>query len=63
MATLDSILNFLIPVIVVIFGGFLMFRPLRKPLGDFWRWISGIIRGFKNRGQDDSRIVRTLEYE
>jgi len=62
MASLDSILNVIIPTGVVIVFGFLFLRALREPLGALWSGIKRIFGVFK--GKDDGfEDYNTLMYE
>ena len=67
MASLDSILNVVIPWTVGIIGVFLIYRPLKEPLAPLFsaigRFFGAIRNRISGRNDDDIEVVHSLEYE
>jgi len=61
MATLDSILNFIIPPAVGIFIIFIVLYPFREPLGKLWNKI-GEWRSNREESYEDT-LVKSITYE
>ena len=60
--SLDSIINAIIPFLILVFA----FWIFRKPLGDMFNLISKIIKKFKGKGDDgegDKSYYGTVQYE
>jgi len=60
--TLDSILNFVIPIIVFCVLGYVLYKPFAEPIGKLWNKISD---WRENRGQEESEIeiIKSITYE
>lgn len=70
MVTLDSVLGVAIPVIAVIAGVYLMYKPLAEPLGglfrgiaSFFRWIKRMITGEDEYDRLYPHGFKTLSWE
>ena len=51
--TLDSILNFLIPFLVVFGGLMLFYKLLKEPLDKLFAWIKEFFKGRGGGGSED----------
>lgn len=69
MADFDSILNAVIPWVVVIIGIYILYRPLKEPLAPLIEGIGRFVKSIKRKisGEDKEEAlleeVDTLEYE
>jgi hypothetical protein len=67
MAILDSILNTLIPILVVVGGIFLFYRAAQKPIDQLIalikRGISGIRSKVNRENELDLSVYPTIQYE
>lgn len=62
MGTLDSILNFTIPIAVTIFIVFIVLYPFREPLGKLWKIIQNW-RNNKEESEEELNINKYINYE
>ena len=69
MADFDAVLNVVIPWIVAIIGIYILYRPLKEPLGPLFRGIGNFIGAIKRTITGENREdalfeeIATLEYE
>lgn len=59
--TLESILNFVIPIAVGFFVVFIVLYPFREPLGKLWEWVRGW--NYERETNYEDNIVKTINYE
>ena len=62
MGTLDSILNFTIPIAVTIFIVFIVLYPFRVPLGKAWNKIKEWREG-REESEEELNIYKSINYE
>jgi len=62
MASLDSVLNVMVPVIIVIVFGYLLYKPLAPALSGLGRFIARIFGGIKRKAAGEEEIG-DLDYE
>ena len=62
MGTLDSILNFIIPIAVTIFIVFIVLYPFRVPLGKAWNKIKQWREG-REDSEEELNINKYINYE
>ena len=60
--SLDSILNFVIPIAVAIFIVFIVLYPFRVPLGKAWKKIQEWKDGREN-SEEELNIYKSINYE
>jgi len=49
MATLETVLNMVIPWVIAIIGCYLLYRPLKEPLGALGRGIKNVFNSITGR--------------
>jgi hypothetical protein len=59
MATLDGVLNVIIPPIIIIVFGYLIMKPLSEPFVRLYSWI----RSKFGHEEDNFHAVQTIYYE
>lgn len=52
MASLDSIINFALPIGIIIFLLVLMFEKVREPLFSFFGWVKNLFSSATDRAKD-----------
>ena len=62
MATLDSFLNTVIPIGVILVFLAILYWKLKKPLDLMFGWIWGLFGGFKDKVQDTGEYVTVYKY-
>ena len=58
----DSFLNTVVPFLVVIVGFYLLYRPLKEPIDNFFGWIKGLFSGKDKDIQDETPENRSIDY-
>lgn len=62
MGTLDSLLNFFIPIAVAIFIVFIVLYPFRVPLGKAWEAIQNWKSG-REESEVELNVYKSINYE
>jgi hypothetical protein len=52
----EGFINIAIPIIVVIFFGFILIRSMKKPLGELLDWIRGMFSRKKEEVQESTGL-------
>jgi hypothetical protein len=60
--TLDSILNFIIPILVWIFLGYILYKPFKEPLDKLFSKIGEWKENRQEEGYEEN-IVKSIYYE
>lgn len=64
MASLDSVLGWLVPLIIFIFVIFIFTKPFKKELRNFWDWLTEKLTGETGEKVSiDPSIPQTIIYE
>ena len=64
MASLDSILGVLVPIIIFIFVVFIFASPFKKQIREFWDWLTEkITRESGGKEPIDPMIPQNIIYE
>jgi len=63
MASFDSILNAVIPWLVLVVGIYLLYRPLKEPLSGLFGWIGDLIRRIFVGKEEYIDLQPTVQFE
>ena len=58
--TLDSVLNWLIPVIIILVFAGILYTKMKQPIDQVFRWIAGLFKAGANKMSDKTQEYTTV---